>query len=106
MRWLALASAILMEVSATLSLRMSTVGRRAWLVPVVAGYAGSFVMLSLALRWGLTIGVAYGIWTAVGVSLTAVASRVLFKEPLTWLMAAGIVLIAGGVLLLEIGAGH
>lgn len=107
MRWLALASAILTEVSATLSLRMLTVGRRAWLIPVVAGYAASFVLLSLALRWGLTIGVAYGIWTAVGVSLTAVASRVLFKEPLTWLMSAGIALIAGGVLLLEIGAqGH
>lgn len=107
MRWLALASAILTEVSATLSLRMLTVGRRAWLIPVVTGYVASFVLLSLALRWGLTIGVAYGIWTAVGVSLTAVATRVLFKEPLTWLMAAGIVLIAGGVLLLEIGAqGH
>jgi small multidrug resistance pump len=31
---------------------------------------------------------------------------VLFDEPLTALMGLGIVLIAGGVLLVELGAGH
>lgn len=104
MSWLALASAILVEVAASLSMRMLATGRRIWLLPVVIGYSTSFVLLSLTLRWGLTIGVAYGVWAAVGVCLTAVATRVLFKEPLTWLMGAGIALIAGGVLLLELGA--
>ncbi len=104
MSWLALASAILVEVAASLSMRMLATGRRIWLLPVAIGYSASFVLLSLTLRWGLTIGVAYGVWAAVGVCLTAVATRVLFKEPLTWLMGAGIALIAGGVLLLELGA--
>ena len=49
------------------------------------------------------IGVAYGIWTAVGVALTAILSKVLFDEPLTALMVAGITLIIGGVVLLELG---
>ena len=41
-----------------------------------------------------------------GVALTAVLSKFLFKEPLTLIMGAGIALIVGGVLLIEIGAAH
>ena len=59
-----------------------------------------------ALALGLGIGVAYGIWAASGVALTAVASKFLFKEPFTWVMALGIALIIGGVLLVELGAAH
>jgi small multidrug resistance pump len=66
----------------------------------------AFVMLTLTLAAGMPLGVAYGIWAAAGVALTAVISKVLFKEPLTWLMGFGIVLIIGGVLLIEVGAGH
>lgn len=41
-----------------------------------------------------------------GVALTAVLSKFLFKDPLTWLMSLGIILIIGGVLLIELGATH
>lgn len=121
MRWALLAAAILAEVTGTLSLRMASAprrasvtgpasasparpGRRPWVALTVLLYAASFVLLAAALRAGLTIGVAYGIWTAVGVVLTAVASRVLFGEPLTRMMAAGIALVAAGVWLVESGA--
>lgn len=104
MAWLLLAGSILSEVTATLSLRASVEGRRAWLGVVVVGYLVAFTLLSLTLQHGIGIGVAYGIWTAVGVALTAVASRVIFGEPLTRTMVAGIVLIAAGVLLVEVGA--
>ena len=63
-------------------------------------------MLRAYLRQGLGLGVAYGIWSAAGVALTAVASRVLFKEPLTLVMILGLGLIMGGVLLIELGAAH
>jgi small multidrug resistance pump len=49
------------------------------------------------------IGVAYGIWTAVGVALTALLSRRLFAEPLTRTMVVGLALIVAGVVLLEAG---
>lgn len=49
------------------------------------------------------LGVAYAIWAALGVALTAVASRILFNEPLNWVMTIGIVLIMGGVPLVETG---
>lgn len=103
--WLLLAGAILCEVTATVSLRVaSTGGSRRWYVPVVAGYTVAFVLLAATLAQGLGIGVAYGIWTACGVALTAVAARVLFAEPLTPLMGLGIGLIVAGVLLVEVGA--
>jgi len=106
MQWVFLVGAILTEVTATLSLRAATTGSKAWYVVVVGGYVTAFALLSLGLAEGLGIGVAYGIWTAAGVALTAVASKLLFEEPLTLLMSAGITLIIGGVLLIELGGAH
>lgn len=104
--WLALAGAIVTEVTATLSLRMAALGRRRWYVLVVAGYLTAFLLLSVALTRGLGLGVAYGVWAAAGVALTALLSRVLFREPLTPLMGVGIGLIIAGVLLVEVGGAH
>ncbi|MBB1030201.1 QacE family quaternary ammonium compound efflux SMR transporter [Dietzia sp. SLG310A2-38A2] len=104
MAWAYLAVAISFELAATLSLRMAVDNAR-WYAAVVPGYLVAFVFLSLTLAEGMPLGVAYGIWTAAGVALAAVLSRLLFREPLTPLMGAGIVLIAGGVLLVELGAG-
>ena len=106
MSWLFLAGAILAEVAATLSLKVASTGRARWYAPVVGGYAATFVLLSLALDRGMALGVAYGIWAAVGVALTALLSRPLFDEPLTPTMALGIVLIIAGVLAIEVGASH
>ncbi|GAB3595666.1 DMT family transporter [Microbacterium tumbae] len=106
MAWLVLAVAILSEVGATLSLRMATHGSKRWYVLVVVGYLIAFGALAAVLALGMPLGVAYGVWAAVGVALTALAGRLLFKEPFTWVMALGIALIVGGVLLIEIGAPH
>lgn len=107
MTWIFLAGAILSEVGATLSLRMASQGGgNKWFTAVVPGYLAAFVFLTLALDGGVALGVAYGIWAASGVALTALASRVLFKEPLTKVMGLGIGLIVSGVLLIELGAAH
>ncbi|RWZ68277.1 QacE family quaternary ammonium compound efflux SMR transporter [Labedella populi] len=114
--WLFLAGAILTEVTATLSLRAAVGGgdsmesegstrrRRGWYAVVAAGYVSAFSLLSLSLGAGMPLGIAYGVWAAAGVAITAVASALLFKEPFTVLMATGIALIMGGVLLVELGA--
>jgi small multidrug resistance pump len=52
----------------------------------------------------MAVGVAYGVWAATGVALTAIAGRVLFRDPLTPMMLGGIGAIAAGVLLIELGA--
>lgn len=106
MHWLLLIGAIVSEVFGTISLRMAATGQRAYYAAVAVGYLLAFGFLTLALNEGLGLGVAYGIWAASGVALTAVASKILFKEPLTLTMLGGIALIISGVLLVELGAAH
>jgi small multidrug resistance pump len=107
MQYLYLIAAIVSEVGGTLCLRAAATGRRSWYAAVAVGYAAAFVLLLLALRKGMPLGIAYGVWAATGVALTAVASRFLFGEPLTRRMLSGIAIIVVGVLLIEVGAaGH
>ncbi|MGE2834618.1 DMT family transporter [Mycobacterium sp. SMC-4] len=106
MAYLLLTSAILTEIVATLALRVAATRRPVFYVVVIIGYVAAFAMLAASLRHGMPLGVAYGIWTAAGVALTAVASRVLFSEPLTAKMVSGIALIGVGVLLVETGGMH
>ena len=101
--WLALGGAIVSEVSATLALRQA-LNHPGFYVIVGIGYALAFILLSLTLKAGMPLGVAYGLWGALGVALTAVLSMVLFGESVTVLVALGIALIMAGVLLVEVGA--
>lgn len=100
--WAALAGAILFEVIGTIALRASEGFRkRIWIIPVTIAYLVSFYLLWLTLALGMHVGIAYGVWTACGVAVVAVAATVLFNEPLTWLMGLGIALIVAGVLTIE-----
>lgn len=102
--YLLLAGAILAEVTATVSLKLSEgFSKLLPSVVVVVGYGLAFLMLSLVLKAGVPIGVAYGVWSAAGVVLVAAVGAVFFGETLTPTMIGGLVLIAGGVLLLELG---
>ncbi len=104
MSWVWLMCAIGAEIVATLSLRASDgLRRRVWLVPVIAGYAAAFFFLAQALDAGMKVGVAYGIWSALGIALVAVLARVIWNDPLTRRMVLGIGVIAIGVFLVEMG---
>ena len=100
--WPALGGAIISEVSATLALRQA-LNQPGFYVVVGIGYALAFILLSMTLRAGMPLGVAYGLWGALGVALTALLSMLVFGEPITVLVALGIALIMAGVLLVEIG---
>ncbi|WP_278857673.1 DMT family transporter [Kocuria palustris] len=102
-KWIFLTLAILVEVTATLSLKAALETPALYAV-VVAGYAAAFLCMFQALREGMSLGVGYGIWAACGVALTAVLSAVIFHEPLTLPMGIGIAAVMGGVLLVEIGS--
>lgn len=106
MSWLLLSGAVVSEVASTLALRVAASGRRSWYVLVIAGYAIAFALLSGSLQAGMPLGVAYGVWAAAGIVLTALLSRLLFREALTPLMMAGMGLIVAGVLLIELGGAH
>ncbi|MBB2985083.1 DMT family transporter [Terracoccus luteus] len=101
--WALLGTAIVSEVTASLSLK-GALDRPALYGVVAVGYLASFTLLALVLRRGMPLGVAYGVWGALGVALTAVASSLVFDEALTGLMGLGIVLIIAGVLTVELGS--
>lgn len=104
-KWILLTFAIAAEVVATMALRAS-IDHTAWIILVVAGYLTAFTLLALALRENLPIGVAYGIWGATGVALTAVLGAAIFGEVLSAPAIAGLVLIIVGVILVETGSRH
>lgn len=101
--WWLLTLAVALEVTGTLSMKAALTAP--WLFAIVAiGYVGAFFLLMLVLRAGLPLGVAYGVWSASGVVLTAVLSAFLFGEPITFVMGLGVVLVVGGVLCIELGS--
>jgi small multidrug resistance pump len=101
--WLLLAGAIVSEVTASLSLKAAMENPVLYVV-VGAGFITAFVFLGAVLKAGMALGVAYGVWGALGVVLTAVFGAVLYGEPLTALMGVGIALIIAGVVTIEMGA--
>ncbi|SFQ73022.1 small multidrug resistance pump [Amycolatopsis arida] len=107
MIYVLLAAAIVSEVVGTISLRLSEgFSKLGYSAVVVVGYATAFVLLSQVLKRGMPVGVAYGVWAAAGVALVAVAGALFLGESLTLLQVGGLVLVAGGVLALELGAAH
>ncbi|SHK36773.1 small multidrug resistance pump [Pseudonocardia thermophila] len=102
--WFWLALAIAAEVTATISLRLSEGFTK--LLPsalVVVGYVVAFGALSQALVRGMPVGVAYGVWSAIGVALVALIGAAFLGESLTWVQIGGIGLVIAGVLALELG---
>ncbi len=94
--------AILSEVIATSALKFSEGFTK--LVPsvvVVAGYGLSFYLLSLSLKV-FPIGVAYAIWSGVGLILTVIAGMIIWRETLDWARVAGIILILAGIILINV----
>lgn len=103
--WATLGGAIVLEVMATLSLRASDgMQKWIWAAPVGVGYLGSFICLSVVLRQGMPIGVAYAVWSGVGVAFTALLGALFFHEALTAKIGIGMALIIGGVVLIQASA--
>ena len=98
--WLLIA--ILAEVIATSCLKASAGFTKALpSVVVVIGYAASFYCLSLALRT-LPIGIAYAIWSGVGIVLVTSIAWIVYGQKLDWIALAGMALIIAGVVLLNL----
>ncbi|QTD97778.1 DMT family transporter [Streptomyces cyanogenus] len=103
MGYLLLAGAIAAEVAATTAMKYSEGFSRLWPSLVTAlGYVVSFALLARTLRT-VQIGTAYAIWSGVGTATIAVLGLLLFGEGLNAAKAAGILLIIGGVVVLNLG---
>ena len=107
MAWILLTGAIVSEVVATVSLKLSNgLTRPAPSVVVAVGYLLSFVLLAQALKLQLQVSVAYAIWSGVGTAAITVIGILLLNEPLTAGKALGIALVIGGVVTLNLAGAH
>lgn len=105
MYWLALSGAIAFEIVGTLSLRSTDGFRRlAPTLVVLAAYAVSFWLLSVALR-GIEVGVAYAIWSAVGTTVIAAFGILAWGESVSTLKVVSLGLVVVGVVGLNLAAG-
>ncbi|OZC87706.1 QacE family quaternary ammonium compound efflux SMR transporter [Rhodococcus sp. 05-340-1] len=101
--WKLLCCAIVVEVGASLAMQ-AAINEPAWYVLVVLGYTAGFLLLVRILKLGMAIGVAYGIWGASGVALTALLAALIFGQRLTTTSTLGLALIAAGVVIVEWGS--
>lgn len=105
MIWALLGAAIASEVTATLALRASEGFRiRRWIPVTVACYLLSFVLLGAVLAGGMRVAIAYAIWAALGVAATAVFGRVIFKDAISPVTAAGLAVIVLGVIVVDLSS--
>lgn len=100
--WLILLGAIVAEVIATTALRSSDGLRKVGpTVVMVVGYGVSFYLLSLTLK-AIPMGVAYAVWSGVGLVLIALAGRIVFGQRLDAPALIGMALIVAGVAVINL----
>ncbi|MBF8194112.1 multidrug efflux SMR transporter [Nonomuraea sp. K274] len=107
MAWILLAFAIASEVLATSALKLSDgFTHLGWTLVAAAGYITSFTLLARALKLHLDVGTAYAVWSGAGTAAIAIIGALLLGETLTPLKISGILLIIGGVVVLNLAGGH
>lgn len=101
-----LAGAIASEVAATTAMKYSEGFNRLWpSLVTVLGYVIAFVLLAQCLKT-VQVGTAYAIWAGAGTAVIAAIGMVFLGEVLSFTKVAGILLIIGGVVVLNLGGAH
>ena len=100
--YMILLMAIALETVATSFLKQSEQFTR--LVPsviTVVGYAASFYCLSMVLKH-IPVGIAYAIWSGVGIVLIATIGRIVFRQHLDLPAVIGLAMIICGVVVINV----
>jgi small multidrug resistance pump len=104
--WIYLATAIAVEVAATVALRSSD----GFTVPApagaaIVGYALSVWLLALSLK-GLEVSLVYAIWAGIGTAAIAVIGMAALGESVSALKIVSIGVIIAGVVGLNVAGAH
>jgi small multidrug resistance pump len=102
MKWIYLSVAILAEVIATSALKSAEGFTK--IIPsamVVLGYGVSFFFLSLTLK-SIPVGIAYAIWSGIGITLISVIGFFIYKQSLDVPSIVGISFIIAGVIIINL----
>lgn len=102
MSYLYLLLAIIGEVIGTSALKATAGFTKVGPSLIVAvGYGAAFYFLSLTLRT-MPVGVAYAIWSGLGIVLISIVAFVVYKQTLDFPALAGMALIVSGVLIINV----
>jgi len=94
--------AIVCEVIATTALKASDGFTRLWPSVITAvGYAAAFYCLALTLKV-IPTGVAYAIWSGVGIVLISVVGWIAFRQALDIPALIGMGMIIAGVVVINV----
>ena len=109
MPYLYLAIAIVSEVAGTTFMKLSDgFSRPLPSIATAVGYMVAFYFLSLTLKT-LPTGIAYAIWSGLGIVLISVAALVVYGQKLDVPAMLGMAMIVGGVVVIQLfskTAGH
>ena len=101
-----LAAAIAAEVAGTTAMKYSEGFTKLWpSLGTLAGYVLAFTMLAQALK-SMQVGTAYAIWAGAGTAAVAAIGVIFLGESANAAKLAGIALVIGGVVLLNLGGAH
>ena len=101
-KWILLGFAIISEVIATSSLKSTEGFTKLWpSFLVLIGYSAAFYFLSLTLDT-IPIGVAYAVWSGIGIAGIALVSVLFFDQRLDAAAIIGMGLIVAGVIVLRL----
>lgn len=104
-----LAIAIVAEVIATASMKaVKGISTPLPLLLMICGYAVAFWMLTLVVR-SIPVGIAYAIWSGLGIVLISVAALVIYGQKLDLPAMLGMAMIVGGVVVIQLfsnSSGH
>ncbi|WP_040976403.1 DMT family transporter [Necropsobacter massiliensis] len=100
--WILLSGAIGLEIIATSLLKASDgFTKTAPTVGALLLYGLSFYLLAIVLRT-LPVGIAYAVWSGVGIILTAIVAYFVFGQKIDLAGGIGIGLIIAGVLVINL----
>jgi small multidrug resistance pump len=104
--WVLLVTAIAVEVGSTAALpRTQSFRDPVWTVVVLGGYALSVWLLAVVIRH-IPVSVAYAAWAGLGTAGIAVVGVVVLGESWDLLKVLALLMIIGGVLILNLGGVH
>ncbi len=102
--WACLAGAIVLEIAGTMAMKMSQGFTRTLPSALLFVFYGvSFALMTVAVK-KIDVSVSYAIWSGAGTATIAVIGVFWFRESLTTIQIASIVLIIVGVIGLRAGA--
>jgi small multidrug resistance pump len=102
MAYLYLTIAIICEVIATTAMKATeSFTKPLPSLLVFWGYGVAFYFLTLCLK-SMSVGVAYAMWSGLGVVLVTIAAAILYREIPDWWAILGMALIVAGVLVLNL----